>query len=184
LAIIQENALMVDPNQTGMAMWRPGQEQHISISHLLRAFSQTDPAPNRVWPTNTTILLELMRTERPKTFAEEHWAAIKELTTMGFYYLLRPGKYVKSCSNAKEHDMLGKPFLIRHTSFLLKDDKYHAGHQLTSRCKRRCNDFELSTMNMAMLSFNDQKSAARGDRVCQQYIGGELCPGTALYHRV
>jgi len=122
--------------------------------------------------------------QRPTKFAEEHWSAIKELATMGFYYLLRPGKYAKCRSNAKDHDTLGKPFLLRHTSFLMKDGKYHAGHQLTSRCKRRRNDFELSTMNMAMLSFDDQKSAAQGDRVCQQYIGGELCPGTALYNRV
>jgi len=34
------------------------------------------------------------------------------------------------------------------------------------------------------VSFDDQKNAARGDRVCQQYIGGELCPGTALCNRV
>jgi len=37
---------------------------------------------------------------------------------------------------------------------------------------------------MAMLSFDDQKSAAREDRVCQQYIGGTLCPGRSLYDRV
>jgi len=39
-------------------------------------------------------------------------------------------------------------------------------------------------MHMAMLSFDDQKSAARGDRVCQQCIGGALCPGRALYDQV
>jgi len=37
---------MVDMTQANMVLWRPGQERHISISHLLRAFSRTDPAPN------------------------------------------------------------------------------------------------------------------------------------------
>jgi len=59
---------MVDMTQANMGLWRPGQEQHISISHLLRAFSRTDPAPNRVWLINTTILLELMSMPRPKKF--------------------------------------------------------------------------------------------------------------------
>jgi len=103
---------------------------------------------------------------------------------MGFYYLLRPGEYAKSCSNAMDHDTLGKPFQLRRASFLLKNGKYHNAHQLTPRSKRRRNDFELSTMYMAMFSFDDQKSAAQGDRVCQQYIGGALCPGRALYDRV
>jgi len=39
-------------------------------------------------------------------------------------------------------------------------------------------------MHMAMLSFDDQKSAAKGDRVCQQHIGGVLCHGKALCDRV
>jgi len=103
---------------------------------------------------------------------------------MGFYYLLCPGKYAKSHSNAKDHDTLGKPFQLRHASFLLQNGKYHNAHLLTPCSKRRRNDFELSTMYMAMLSFDNQKSAARGDRVCQQYIGGTLCPGRALYDRV
>jgi len=103
---------------------------------------------------------------------------------MGFYYLLRPGEYAKSHNNARDHDNLGKPFRIRHVSFLLKNCKCHAAHLLTPRCQPCCNDFELSTMYMAMLSFNDQKSATKGDRVCQQYIGGTLCPSKALYDRV
>jgi len=103
---------------------------------------------------------------------------------MGFYYLLQPGKYAKSRSNAKDHDTLSKPFQLRHASFLLQKGKHHNAHQLTPCRKRRCNDFELSTMCMAMLSFDDQKSAAREDRVCQQYIGGTLCPGRSLYDRV
>jgi len=103
---------------------------------------------------------------------------------MGFYYLLRPGEYAKTRSNARDHDTLGKPFRIRHASFLLQNGKYHSAHQLTPRSKRKRNDFELSTLHMAMLSFDDQKSTERGDRVCQQYIGGVLCPGKALYDRV
>jgi len=152
---------MVDTTQANMGLWRPGQDRHVSVSDLLRAFSQTDPAPNRVWPINTTILLELMSMPRPKKFSEEHWFAILQLAAMGFYCLLRPGKYAKSRSNAKDHDTLGKPFQLCHASFLLQNGKYHNTHQLTPCRKRRCNDFELSTMYMAMLSFDDQKSAAR-----------------------
>jgi len=121
---------------------------------------------------------------QPEKFSEEQLAAILQLAAMGFYYLLRPGKYAKSRSNAKDHDTLGKPFQLRHASFLLQNGKYHNAHPLTPRSKRCRNDFELSTMYMAMLSFDDQKSAARGDRVCQQYIGGALCPDRALYDRV
>jgi len=79
------------------------------------------------------------------------------------YYLLRPGECVKSRSNAKDHGTLGKPFQLRHASFLLQNGKHHNAHLLTPHSKRRHNDFELSTMCMAMLSFDDQKSAARGD---------------------
>jgi len=175
---------MVDTTQANNGLWRSGGDRHVSISDLLRAFSRTDPAPNRVWPINTTILLTLMSMDRPPRTSEEHWAAILQLATMGFYYLLRPGEYAKSRSNQKDHDTLGKPFQLRHASFLLQNGKYHNAHQLTPRSKRKRNDFELSTMYMAMLSFDDQKSAARGDRVCQQYIGGALCPGKALYDRV
>jgi len=121
---------------------------------------------------------------RPPKFSEEHWWPICQLAAMDFYCLLRPGKYAKSHSNAKDHDTLGKPFCLRHASFLLKDGKFHSAHLITPRCKRHCVGFELSTMCMAMLSFNDQKSAAKGDRVGQQHIGGPLCPGTALYHQV
>jgi len=183
-AIIQESATMVDMIQANMGLWHPGQERHISISHLLRAFSRTDPAPNRVWPINTTILLELLAMPQPKKFSEEHWLAVCQPAAMGFYYPLRPGEYAKSRSNAKDHDILGKPFRLHHASFLLIIGKYHVAHLLTPRCKRRCNDFELSTMYMAMLSFDDQKSTAKGDRVCQQYIGGTLCPSKAVCDRV
>jgi len=175
---------MVDTTQANNGLWRSGQDRHVSISDLLRAFSRTDPAPNRVWPINTTILLELMYMPRPAKFSKEQWFAILQLAAMGFYYLLQPGKYAKSRSNAKDHDTLGKPCRLCHASFLLKNGKYHSAHQLTPRRKRCCNDFELSTMYMAMLSFDDQKSAVRGDRVCQQYIGGALCPNRALYDRV
>jgi len=77
---------MVDTTQASMGLWQPGQEQHISISHLLRAFTQTDPAPNRVWPINTTILLKLLAMPRSKKFSEEHWLAVCQLAAMGFYY--------------------------------------------------------------------------------------------------
>jgi len=175
---------MVDTTQANTGLWRPGQERHISISHLLRAFSRTDPAPNRVnahqhcHPPRTHVNAPTQK------FSEEHWFAICQLAAMGFYYHLRPGKYAKSHSNTKDHHTLGKPFRLRHASFLLNNGKHHAAHLLTPCCKRRCNDFELSTMYMAMLSFDDQKRAAKGDRVCQQYIGGALCPGKALYDRV
>jgi len=175
---------MVDTTQANNGLWRAGGDRHVSISDLLHAFSRTDPAPNRAWPINTTILLELMSMPRPAKFSEEQWFAILQLAAMGFYYLLRPGKYAKSRSNAKDHNTLGKPFKLRHASFLLQNGKCHNAHQLTPHSKRCRNDFELSTMYMAMLSFDDQKSAARGDRVCQQYIGGALCPGRALYDRV
>jgi len=173
---------MVDTTQASMGLWRPGQEQHISTSHLLRACAQTDPAPNQVQPINTTILLELMQMPLPQKVSEEHWLAVCQLAAMGFYYLLRPGEYAKSRSNAKDHDTPGKPFRLHHASFLLTNGKFHAAHLLNPRCKRRCNDFELSAMCMAMLSFDDQNSTTKGDRVCQQHIGGSLCPDTALYH--
>jgi len=67
---------------------------------------------------------------RPKQFSEEHWFAVCQLAAMGFYYLLRPGEYAKSRSNAKDHDMLGKPFRLRPASFLLTNGKYHAAHLL------------------------------------------------------
>jgi len=175
---------MVDTAQAVMGLWHPGQEQDISISHLLHAFARTDPAPNRAWSVNTTILLKLVGMPRPQKFSEEHWLVVCQLAAMGFYYLLQPGKYAKSRSNAEDHDTLGKPFHLRHASFLLTNAKYHAAHQLTPRCNCRCKDFELSTMHMAMLSFDGQKSAAKGDQVCQQHIGGSLCRGTALYHCV
>jgi len=57
-------------------------------------------------------------------------------------------------------------------------------HPLTLRSKKCCNDFELSAMYMAMFSLDDKTSTAKGDHVCQQHIGGSLCPGTALYRRV
>jgi len=87
-AIIKENAVMVDTTQANNGLWRSGGDRHVSISDLLRAFSRTDPAPNRVWPINTTILLELMSMPRPPKFSEEQWGAILQLATMGFYYLL------------------------------------------------------------------------------------------------
>jgi len=51
---------MVDMTQANNGLWRSGGDRHVSISDLLCAFSCTDPAPNQVWPINTTILLELM----------------------------------------------------------------------------------------------------------------------------
>ena len=183
-AIIQENAVLVDTSRAGMELWKPGQQRHISVAHLLRAFARTDPVPNRVWPINTTILLELLSMPKPNNYSDEHWNALLQLASMGFFYLLRPGEYAKSDARAKDHDTLGKPFRLRHAAFLLKNGKFVQAHTLTPRSKRCRNDFELSTMNMATLSFDDQKSTAKGDRVCQQYLGGPLCPGTAIYHRV
>ena len=103
---------MVDTTQANNGLWQSGGDRHVSISDLLRAFARTDPAPNRVWPINTTILLTLMSMPRPKKFSEEQWFAILQLPAMGFYYLLRPGEYAKSHSNAKDHDTQGKPFQL------------------------------------------------------------------------
>jgi len=97
---------MVDTSSTGMGLWQPGQDQHISFSHLLHAFAQTDPVPNQIWPINTTILLELIGMPRPTQFSEENWWAICHFAAMGFYYLLRPGEHARSSSRAKDHDTL------------------------------------------------------------------------------
>jgi len=101
--------------------------------------------PNRVWPINTTILLEVMSMAQPKKYSEEQWSAICQLVAMGFCSLLQPDKYVKSRSNARDHDTLGKPFRIRHASFLLKNGKYHAAHLLTPRCQCCCTVMTLSS---------------------------------------
>jgi len=122
---------MVDMTQATIGLWRPGQEQHISISHLLCAFSRTDPAPNQAWPINTTILLKLLAMPLPKKFSEEQWLAVCQLAAMSFYYLMQPVEYAESRSNAIDHDTLGKPFRLRHASFLLTHGKYHAAHLVT-----------------------------------------------------
>jgi len=70
---------MVDSTKPNSGLWRAGGDRHVSISDLLRAFSRTDPAPNRAWPINTTILLKLMSMDRPPKFSEEHWAVILQL---------------------------------------------------------------------------------------------------------
>ena len=183
-AIIQENVLLVDPTVAEHSIWRPGEDRPLPIKHLLRAFARTDPVPNRVWPISVTILRTLLAMSKPKNFSEEHWAAIKDLAVLGFFYLLRPGEYAASDAKAKDHDTLGKPFRLKHAAFLMKNGKYFPAHTLTSRRNKRRNDLELKAVNMAILSFDDQKSTAKGDKACQQYIGGLLCPGTALYNQV
>ena len=180
-AIVQENGLLVDTTLPGQSIWTPGAKRPLAIAHLLRAFARTDPAPNRVWPINTTILVKLLTMRRPSKYSEEQWEAIKDLAIMGFFYLLRPGEYAYSVPTAKEKDSHGKPFRVKHVSFLLTNGKYQLGHQMTTLGRKRCNDFKPEAIKIAALSFDDQKSTAKGDKVCQQYRGGMLCPGEALY---
>jgi hypothetical protein len=167
-----------------MSIWKTGEDRHISIKHLLRAFARTDPAPNRVWPINSTILETLVDMPRPTKFSLYQWEALKDMAVLGFFYLLRPGEYAASNSRAKDHDTLGKPFKLKHTAFLLKNKKFKYGHDLLPRGKKLCNDWKPESMKMAMLEFNNQKSTARGDKLSHSYRGGKLCPGTALYNRV
>jgi len=63
----------------------------LHLSHLLSAYSKSDPPPHRVEPIPISLLRHTCDLQRQSDHPLGH--AIADMLTLGFFYLLHPGEY-------------------------------------------------------------------------------------------
>ena len=121
--------------------------RHPLLSDFLKALRDEDSPANRAHPANTTILRGLqaaLNASEPR-FAWQH-ATVRDLTIVGFYWLLRPGEYLYSTDADSK----------RSTPFLLKDVHFTIAGVVYPAMTAPLNDVNsVDRIQFATLTFTD-----------------------------
>ena len=137
------------------------------IQRQLRGYKRGDPAPARVRPIPMASLREAQRIA-DSTIASARERALADLMWIAFYYLLRPGEYLKTTS---EHAFTLSDILVRH-----HQTEYKATHIPIAL---------LPQITYAGLTFNEQKNGVKGEVVGLTPSGdSQACAVRALGRRV
>ena len=137
------------------------------LQRQLRGYKRTDPAPARVRPIPMVALHEAQRIATSNIgTAREH--ALVDLMWIAFYYLLRPGEYLKTTS---EH------------AFTLADVTFR--HQLVEHKATHISLALLPHTTYAGLTFTEQKNGVKGEVIGLTLSGDpQACAVRALARRV
>lgn len=136
------------------------------LKNLYTFFRNEDPPSSRLWPVTLTIIKSLefiLSTLADKEFA----GAVLDLTTIGFFFMCRPGEYALSKAGDEG----------RSSPFRLQDVKF------ASRSKQNL-DATTAPLNdvteavFTALTFTDQKNAVRDETI------GHHCNGDAIFNPV
>ena len=158
---------------------RTGQTQQV-YTEFLTGLRRDDDPTTRAYPVNTTILEQLpalqprpTRINQPDLQAHKHLMC---LIVLGFFFLLRPAEYTYGQSE-------GRSQAFRFCDvFLHMDGKVYHGPDAP------INDLsDIERITYAVLQFNDQKNAVRGEQVGHRPTDDPfLCPakslGWLIYH--
>lgn len=143
------------------------------LKKLFKFLEGDDPAPSRVWPVCTTILLELDRQLQAQP-DQAKADAIRDLCVIAFFFLCRPGEYAVS-SNADRGR--SKPFRLKDVAFSTPTRRNILAHE--------CPLHDVYSASYAALTYTDQKNAVRGESIGHHTNGDHvLDPVRALQRRV
>lgn len=140
----------------------------LRLSRLLLGFSKADPPPDRVQPVPTQVLAQLFVLDNNKPFDR----AISDLSTLGFYFLCRPGEAIAPT----DADSDAAPFRLCDVEFLI-NNTFYWGHHVPVNM--------LPLAEAVRLVYTTQKNSNRGDKVGLNRAGDPLiCPVQAAARRV
>ena len=143
-------------------------QYHHRLHQLLKGLKKDDPPPERVLPVSLCILKALCGMTTSGFQFDE---AIRDLCTIGFFYLCRPGE---STAPAAQSD--AAPFRLCDVEFIIN-------HQ----CYTGCNVPLplLAAAQATRLEYTVQKNGNKGDKVAHGRSGHQhLCPVVAIANRV
>ena len=144
----------------------------LRIANQLKGYKKQDPPPNRVKPVPMQLIAHA--TSAAHASADVFVIAQADCTTIGFFYLMRPGEYAKSSSQSDS-----APFRLCDVQFQVGAARFRGDlvplDQLTL-CEHA---------TLALLTFTTQKNARRGEVVGQGNTSSTiLSPVKALFRRV
>jgi hypothetical protein len=140
------------------------------LKHFLASYKRDDPAPNRAWPVNVTILQSC----HVLAAGDPYYHHVADLAIIAFFFLCRPGEYAQST-----HGDGGRssPFRLADITFFNSN-----GRRLPAATASL---HDVSTAVQVQLTYTDQKNAVRGENVGHRRTGDSvLCPVLALIRRV
>jgi len=123
------------------------------LKGVLNFFLNEDPAPGQVAPCCLTILMALIQVlqDHPnRAFAD----AIIDLTCLAYFFLCRPGEYVKSAANDQG----------RSSPFRLQDVLFGTPRQNNLNAAI-CSLYDVRQRTFVALVFTNQKNCVRGETV-------------------
>ena len=137
------------------------------IQRMFKAYSKTDPPPNRVKPVPVAVIRRIMVVAHAGTDVLQQ--AISDMICIAFFFLLRPGEY--SISPAES------------TPFELKDVQLFAG--TTKLNLLTATEAAIMSATFASLTFDKQKNGVRGEVIGHGTSGNPLlCPVRSIARRV
>jgi hypothetical protein len=147
---------------------QPSGKLDLRLSHLLSVYNKAVPPPARVKPILLVLIRHTCDLQRQLTHPLGH--AIPAMLTLGFFFLLRPGKY------AHTDNPDSAPFQLVDVHLMV------GCHRLPHRT---CPLHELHTATFACLEFTMQKNGVRGEMIGLGRSGNAaFCPVAAIINRV
>lgn len=139
----------------------------IRLAHLLKYYEKEDPPPARLQP----MPLGLIRaaTTRIPLNAPIPISAARDMTIIGFFFLMRPGEYCTTGDSS--HPFLVQDIILWHHADQI--DHQEAPFSI------------LEQVTSCQLTFTTQKNAVRGERVGHAATTDPIfCPVKALVRRI
>jgi len=137
------------------------------LQQLLAGWDRVDPAPKRVRPVPISLVQYLVDTAITPAAK-----AIADMSTVGFFYLCRPGEHVE----CQSRDSLSDPFRLSDVEFGVQTQRIRAHHASMET---------LGAAGSATLVFSHQKNGVRGEGILHgRSRHSTVCPVLALLRRV
>ena len=144
----------------------------LRIANQLKGYKKQDPPPTRVKPVPIQLIAHA--TAAAHASGDVFVIAQADCTTIGFFYLMRPGEYAKSSARTDS-----TPFRLCDVQFQVGAARFR-GDLIPLDQLALC---EQATL--ALLTFTTQKNARRGEVVGQGNTSSNvLSPVKALFRRV
>jgi hypothetical protein len=144
---------------------------HPLLASFLKSLADDDSPSKRAYPANTTILDNLH--SQVAKLDPAHCRALLhtfDLAIVGFFWMLRPAEYLTSTSRG------------RSQAFTLADITFQTPDGTFAALDPSLNDFDVTRIRRATLTFNDQKNAVKGEQITHLLNSHpRLCPVKALY---
>ncbi len=146
----------------------PSGKLEFRLSRLLASYTKADPPPSRVKPIPVPILHHATTMARIGNTPAS--AAVADLITIAFFFLLRPGEYIFT-SNAD-----AAPFRLQDLHLIVINRRLN---------HFRCPEHELDTATFVGLEFTTQKNGVKGEILGLGRSGNpSFCPVTSLISRI